>query len=212
MKTRTTLALTALAATLTMLFAVTSASANRLSVDDTAFRVTWASLEFTSSVGVTTRCPVTLVGDFHSSTIVKTRGLLIGFVDSATVNNAACVGGRATVLAATLPWHVTYEGFTGTLPNITSVSILLVNASFQVQQTILGIAVTCLARTTVAENATGTISLSAGVATELRARGTIDTNDIGAGTTCDNLAVDGTFAGTARVTDGGGNSVTVRLI
>ena len=67
--------LTTLTATLTLALAVTSATANRLSVSNRNFRVTWTSLRLTNNVNANTMlCPVTLEGSFHSSTIVKTAG------------------------------------------------------------------------------------------------------------------------------------------
>jgi len=116
--------LATLIATLLMGLVTITASANRLSVSNRNARVVYRSLEFTeaeSSFG-TVRCPVTLEGSFHSGTIRKATNALIGHITRASVGAAsACTGGSVTVLAETLPWHILYEGFTGTLPIIQSV-------------------------------------------------------------------------------------------
>src|SRR6185436_11338861 len=102
--------------------AVGTAAAGRLSLNPRTFRATWTGLEFTSAslFGANTlRCPVTIEGSFHSATIQKRPGALIGHVTRATMFSARCTGGTFTVLQNTLPWHVTYEGFAGALPRIT---------------------------------------------------------------------------------------------
>jgi hypothetical protein len=136
MRTRSKLILAGLTASLLMGLAVSSATAGRLSVSNTKFRVTWAALkfdglEFESPV----ICPVTFEGSFHSATIRKTRGALIGAVTRAIVNGAEppCEGGRATILQESLPWHVTYESFGGTLPRIREVTLLLRRYEFRVE-------------------------------------------------------------------------------
>jgi len=140
MHTRSKLALAGLAATLLMAFAVNSASANHLSVSSQNFRLVWTALTFfgegTGSTENTIICPVTLEGSFHSSTLAKVIGALIGHVTRATVVGTSCTGGRATILQETLPWHVTYEGFSGTLPRITAVRLLLRNTASFSKQTV----------------------------------------------------------------------------
>jgi hypothetical protein len=133
MRNRSKFALLALMAAVTMLSAVSSASANRLSVNNQTFRIVWANLEFQApSAGSTISCPVTLEGSFTSPTIVKRAGSVIGRVSRATIrgNLAAgeCTGGSATIAQETLPWDITYESFTGTLPTIERIILLLLRA------------------------------------------------------------------------------------
>jgi hypothetical protein len=131
MPTRTKLTLAGLAATLLMGFAVTTANANHLSVSNQFFRIVWNPLTFVGEGGTTIKCPATLEGSFHERTIAKTIGRLVGYVSRAIFGSgAACQGGSFTVLTATLPWHVTYEGFSGRLPAITSVRLLLRRVAF----------------------------------------------------------------------------------
>jgi len=136
MPRHTKLTLTALAAALTMAAVVSTAHANHLSMTNTAFRNVWASLRFFGEGGIAgeSRCPVTLEGTFHSATIVKSIGALVGYVTRATSGSgAACAHGSSTILQETLPWHVTYEGFSGTLPRITRVRYLLRGMSFKAE-------------------------------------------------------------------------------
>ncbi len=152
MRTRSKLALAGLAAALLLSMAVTNASARNLRVDEQGFRVTWTSLEFVNpGLGIRILCPVTLEGSFHSATIAKVIGSLIGYITRAIVKNESCTGGNATVLTATLPWHVTYEGFTGTLPSITALRVLLVRPAFRLRVSFFE----CLSQPT---NVNGTIT------------------------------------------------------
>jgi len=146
-----------LAATFLMAVAVGSASANRLSISNPNFRVTYRSLEFTEANGEigTVKCPVTLEGSFHSGTIRKVEHALIGHVTRASVAAASsCTGGSATVLQETLPWHIQYMGFTGTLPIIQSVRLLLAGAAFKLHIRLL-FEFFCLARTETNQPAGG---------------------------------------------------------
>lgn len=69
---------------------------------------------------------MTLEGSLHSATIAKVAGALVGFVTRASLAEASCTGGLAEsagLVTASLPWHVEYEGFSGTLPNLTAVKL-----------------------------------------------------------------------------------------
>lgn len=160
MKSGITAAIVAAAAALLLALAVGSASANRLSYSEQNFRIVWTRLIFSESGGgFPINCPVTLEGSFHSRTFAKTRDLLGGFITNAVVNNAACSEGHATILRASLPWHVTFQSFTGTLPNITSVRYNLIGAAFQIEP---GLGLVCLASSSVTSPAAGSASREAG--------------------------------------------------
>jgi hypothetical protein len=114
--------LLALLAATVMLTAFSSvASAGRLSVSSNLFRVTWRSLEFESAALGTVRCPITLEGSYHARTMAKVNGALVGYITRAGIGTAGCTGGRATALAETLPWHIRYRSFVGTLPRIAEI-------------------------------------------------------------------------------------------
>jgi hypothetical protein len=131
MRARTKLIFAALSASLLMSLAVRSASAGRLSATNTRFRVTWNELRFVEpgGGGIGFTCRLTLEGSFHSATIRKVSGARIGSVTRGAFDSINCRStnepARATLLQETLPWHVTYESFGGTLPNITDVTFLL---------------------------------------------------------------------------------------
>jgi hypothetical protein len=120
------------------------ASARRFSISEQRFDARWPSMKFTGA-GNAIECPVSVEGSFHSRSISKVEGALIGQVTRSSVNNAACTGGQVTILTATLPWHLQYAGFSGRLPSIEVIAVHLINASAQVQPT-GGIA--CLIRST----------------------------------------------------------------
>jgi hypothetical protein len=147
MRPRSTLILAGLTATLLLGLAVSSASANRLSVTNTRFRITWREIEFHDlPESFRVLCPLTLEGSFHSATVRKVRGALIGAITRGIVNGSQppCTGGRATVLQETLPWHLTYEDFRGALPAINAIDLLLRRYAFRVEVTVLGVNVACL--------------------------------------------------------------------
>jgi hypothetical protein len=113
-----------------------TATARSFSFSNRNFRVVWTSVEFSSPLGGSTLCRVTLEGSFHSATMSKVDKALIGYVTRASVVNS-CIGGRVTIHQETLPWHVTYNGFRGTLPTITSIRILLNGATYDVKSNLL---------------------------------------------------------------------------
>jgi hypothetical protein len=131
-------------AALLMAVAVSSASGAALGPNETGFGFTWRTLRWVLPSG-TISCPVTLRGSFHRRTLIKTAGLLLGSITGATFGT--CTGGTMTVLRNTLPWHVRYTSFRGTLPSITSMTldILSFASEFDVGGT------DCLIRTTTEE-------------------------------------------------------------
>ena len=74
---------------------------------------------------------------------MKRERALIGYITQVAVRRpcrngeAWAANGREShprlgVLANTLPWHITYEGFAGTLPNITSILFLVRGGRFKI--------------------------------------------------------------------------------
>lgn len=180
------LTITALVATAALAALVGSASAGRLSSSSQTLRVTWSSLELTG-FAANVRCEVTLEGSLHSTTIAKVARSLIGYITGVAVKRP-CTGGTAWAsngievnevlrgtFPQTLPWHITYEGFEGTLPDITGGRLLLSGATFTIRATFLGITVLCSYTTGTNGNATGTArrNLTDGSINNLRASGRI---------------------------------------
>ncbi len=129
-----------------VLLVCASASANRLSVNTQTFTMDFTAINFEAS-GIEVSCRVILEASLHSATLAKTRGLLVGQVVSGVSFPEECEGTEGAEpgeLDETLPWHITYNSFTGTLPNITGIAFDVVGASFSV--TVLG--VSCLFRST----------------------------------------------------------------
>jgi hypothetical protein len=139
MNNRTRMLLGAFTAALVLASAIGTASANRLSISNKAFRVTWTPLTYGTSVGgggTQVVCNVTMEGSFHYNTIVKVLRSLIGYITKASIGHPCSGAGEAWThngveeagLGApfrnNLPWHVTYEGFEGRLPEIIGVRIL----------------------------------------------------------------------------------------
>jgi len=125
------IAVTTVSVAMSML--VGTATANRLAASTQALTATWTAITFTDSFGGNFSCPLTLAGSLHSRTITKVAGALIGFINRASFGT--CNPGSATVLQATLPWHVRYLGFSGTLPNIGEMFTNVIGAAFRLVST-----------------------------------------------------------------------------
>ncbi|HEU4721168.1 MAG TPA: hypothetical protein VFS59_07365 [Gemmatimonadaceae bacterium] len=120
-------------AVLVLAAALGAASARDMSVSNSNIRVTWSSFEFETAV-TTARCQLTLEGSYHRGTISKVRGTLIASISRATVKTESCTNARPTTEG--LPWHITYEGFRGTLPSMTEVLLLLREARLKLERVI----------------------------------------------------------------------------
>jgi len=208
MHARSNLVLAGIAAALVMNLAVNAASANRLSISSHNTRLVWNPLVFTTGAGGESlvSCPVTLEGSIHSATISKVLGSLVGNVTRATIGEASCRGGRATISQASLPWHITYEGFAGTLPRITSITLLLRGVNFTIE--VFGV-VCGYGRPE--ENSRGIANVEAGgTITSLNSDTSIAIAKLTGGILCPST---GGFSGTASVmVQGTTTRLTVRLI
>lgn len=200
---------TTLSAGLILALFVSTTSANRLGASNHRFRIAWVSLSLSNTGGsVNLRCPVTMEGSFHSATIAKIRGALIGSVSRSTTIPGACTGGRVTILQERLPWHVRYNAFRGTLPSISGVVIDMVGAAWQAEAAGVG----CTTRTTAARPARGILELGAGGGvTQLR---TDETAPIPLeGEFLCAFAGEGIFGGSGRVTVlGATTTISITLI
>lgn len=149
------LSLTLLAAMVALGACVASSSANHLSISSQTWRVVFSDppAEFPFVA-----CGATLEGSFHSRTIAKVRGALIGVITRAQFHEEACTRGTGRFLTERLPWHLRYEAFQGTLPAISSVSIAVVGMEILWTQGFLR----CLVRTTAEEPAKAILSRESG--------------------------------------------------
>jgi hypothetical protein len=207
MHLRAKLLAAALVATVVLGAAVVVALANRLSGGNVLQgRVTWTSMEFVGAGFFTIRCPVTLEGSAHSRTISKVSEALVGYVTSAFIRNEACTGAHATINGESLPWHVRYAGFTGTLPNIQTITDHVVGAKF----TIEFFGSKCQTTTTASSPGvkTGTREFG-GVLTGVTLSGTVPMV-AAPGTSC--AVTTGRLIGTGVPTDQAGARITVTLV
>jgi hypothetical protein len=151
-----------------LLGALTSAaSARNLSTSEQSIRATFREMRFSGGFG-TASCELTIEGSFHERTTAKVAGRLVGYLTRSTLGS--CSAGSVTVLTETLPWHVRYLGFVGTLPNITVTRATIIGVAFRIQEP--G-GITCLVRSTATEPATMFFGLVGGVVTGGDAGGTI---------------------------------------
>jgi hypothetical protein len=183
-------------ATVLLAAVVGTSSAGRLEASSRSVRASWTRFDFSGGFG-TIECEVVVNGAFHERTIAKIAGALTGYVTAANITR--CARGGATVLRETLPWHVRFSGFSGTLPNITGTSARVVGLAFSVREPF---GVTCLARVTAEAPATITFSLSSGTVTTASAGGEV---------LCGGSAA-ALRATTSNVDNGTGSRLTVTLI
>lgn len=167
MITRSKLGCAAMISTFAFVVAVSVASANRLSVSNKAFRVTWAPLLLLlEALSEPTRCSLTMEGSFHSASFVKTAGALIGHVYKASVG--PCEGEIGlTINQEALPWHVRYRSFTGTLPNLTGILLGFVGVKLTLHNRPFG--TTCVTTTTATDPLLGAGTVFSGAIEQIRA-------------------------------------------
>jgi hypothetical protein len=156
MRTRVTLLGAAMLATAVLAVGTQAATATRLEIPNTtSFRFSWMQLTFTVA-GRVVNCEVRLSGSFHERTIAKTMGALHGAVTEATTINL-CSGGEARALRETLPWHLRYASYVGTLPRISRLIVQIIGMSFRIQPREM---IACLFRSTTIEPANFFIEIS----------------------------------------------------
>jgi len=129
---------------------VSSAGARNFSISNQSLRVSYREVTFLGGA-TESRCQVTLEGSLHRATMPKVSGSLIGYITSAILG--PCATGTATILRETLPWHIRYHGFTGTLPDITLIRTHVIDLAWRFRE-VFG--ANCLIRSTAAEPVTAT--------------------------------------------------------
>jgi len=141
MRTRSKLALIGFGATMLMAFAIGTASARNLSISNQNIRMTFNNIELIGEEISTTSCHLTLEGSFHTRTLVKTPNTLVGLLTRVTTANC-----NHPVRILTLPWHIRYAGFSGTLPNITLIIAKAVGVAIDIEP---GVGFQCLTEATL---------------------------------------------------------------
>jgi hypothetical protein len=118
--------LTALTAAAIFASLAASASARNFSLTNRNIRVVWTEtnpFEWVIEALTAFKCRVTLEGSFHCATISKITEALVGYISRATTDQETCIdpsgnGVRVVPRQETLPWHIRYISFSGTLPRI----------------------------------------------------------------------------------------------
>lgn len=195
-------ALAALAASLLLGALAAPSVAARLSVTGQRIRTTWTRIDLRGAYG-TVECELVLESTLHSRTLAKVAGTLIGTVTAANVPR--CARGGLTILRETLPWHVQYAVFLGTLPLITHVQTYLIGMSYRVREPVFGF--TCLVTSTTRTPTIGTHTLGNG--------GYILSVALSGGVECEGPGLNflGEVSGTSsRVDNGSGGGITITLI
>jgi hypothetical protein len=187
-------------AAMLMLATTGSASAANLSRSSQTWRATFASagIRF-PTIGVS--CSLVLEGSFHSRTMAKVAGSLVGYVRGAV--GGSCTSGTIRFLTETLPWHVRYSSFAGTLPTISSLSYAIVGWAFRYTEVV---GLNCLYVSTEASPVTFVETREAGGALT---RVDLGGSPPGERETCPRLSVTGS---TSNYTNEAGARITVTLI
>jgi hypothetical protein len=186
---------------------VSTASGSRLSFSEQAFQSELGPLTFRAG-GLSISCSITIEGSLHSRTISKTSGALVGYVFGGIERGEACSGGTARGLEETLPWHIRYSSFTGTLPRITGIRLQVIGVAISMEPS--GSGLLCLYKSTTAAPAFVTAVVNAeGTITSLRADETSGI-PLESGFLCPS---EGKISGTGLLTIRESNtSITVRLV
>lgn len=175
---------------------VGSASARTFSVSSDRTRATFSRMDFSGGFG-TIECEVVLELTFHSRTLTKSVGTLLGLITAGTVTR--CARGGATIDQASLPWHTRYASFTGTLPNILTITKTISGFSWRYREPTFGITCQVTGATLAASYTRNTATRAV---TEFSVSGTASCS-----------GVNGTFSGrTTNIDDRAGNRLTVTLI
>jgi hypothetical protein len=192
--------LTALVVIVIVGTAATAATARSFRSSHITQRATYTSIEVSGAFG-TGRCPLTLEGAFHEYVTLKTASL-IGFMER--INLGACTVGTMRVLTETLPWHIQYVGFQGTLPNITRILTKIVGFAISIREPF---GLVCLFRSSATEPVSSNYTREAGgVLTELQLGGEIRTGSECFGVRATLRSVPSTFESGIRA------AITVTLI
>lgn len=145
MRKRSMSILGVLVATTLFVIAAGTASAGHLRLTEKEFEAIWETaqankeqLSIIDRSGNTVTCPATLAGSFTNNTIAKVTGINVGEISEARFA-VACRG----AIFLTRPWHIQYGSFGGTLPNITEITIKVIDMGVEV--TLMGLS--CLFRT-----------------------------------------------------------------
>jgi hypothetical protein len=152
MHTRSKLLLAALTAALALILGVSTANASRSfsSINNTLLTYVAPRLTFTGSPnGNRHICDVTLTASLHSIAR-KAIGELLGFVNGGRISNCRNNFGTAAraipLVSHALPWHITYVSFSGTLPRIEEIRIVVndVKVLFELTVPVFGTIQRCL--------------------------------------------------------------------
>lgn len=122
-------------AILVAMFAGTASANRSFSVEPGGAITGTAPVTFTGlPSGRRVTSTVTLRGNLHR-TISKVEGSLVGTITDCRValGEAGFIFIRVRIdCNLTVPWHVRYVGFAGSLPSITSIRLLVLNVSFRI--------------------------------------------------------------------------------
>jgi hypothetical protein len=145
MHTRGKLLLAALTSALFLTLVPSAATALR-SLQYTTGPITLTGNEtLTSDTGTTITTSTTKVIN-TSTSVAKTRGALFAFLTecTATLGTAFVFVRIAITCGLTLPWHVRFDSFTGTLPRIINVKLISLNVTVLLRNLPSGELLNCL--------------------------------------------------------------------
>jgi hypothetical protein len=164
MRKRSQITIAALIAACALAAVVGTANARRLALSENHILSHFREITFETGIGTQVICAMSMEGSFHSRTIEKVPGSLVGYISEARVKRP-CRGGEAWPGTAqegrpeSLPWHAVFERFIGALPTITGIEFAAPNAVLLIS--IPGLA-ECLYRATSTEPMRGIIRREAG--------------------------------------------------
>lgn len=194
-------------ATMILATAVGTATARRIEISSQFVRVTWSELTM-EGAGISIRCPMTIEGSFHSRTMSKVCGSVVGLVSRAVITPGSCTGAEVALLQESLPWRLGFIGFTGTLPRIQRIRGSLIGLALRIE----ALGTPCLYQLTQTNPGFGEdlMNEATGAVTGLRLDETQSVPLKEGGPLCPSS---GRFSGTATITQlNSTTGITIRLV
>jgi hypothetical protein len=142
MRSRVRIAVAALTVALALTATCGIANAGSFELSEEGYLIRWRAERPLTLIGDEFRvvCGLRFKGRFHSRTLAKVPGSLVGRVDRAekgscsslevrTLNGIETFPDEETALPNTLPWHIKYVSFSGALPGIQRIRLSVIGVS-----------------------------------------------------------------------------------
>ncbi len=133
MRTTERALLIALTSTLAIVAIAGTATGRSFRFDEPEFEWAWTAFTIRYNAREVS-CPLTLQGRFNATTIAKNIGRGIGIIREKVEAPEMCTRGSTLIVSGIPALEVRYEGFEGTLPDITGIRVAIPGLSYTVRE------------------------------------------------------------------------------